>query len=96
MARNFLRKWKWLVANQRTRKEEPLHGHPDAALRLELWVRREPGRGLRMLPAYAARLPRMLIARSAPYLSRRFEPWGGTESARSRFLFLLSVLSLEF
>lgn len=36
--RNFLRKWRWFGANQRTRNGDPLHGLPDAALRLELWV----------------------------------------------------------
>lgn len=60
LARNFLRKWKWFVANQRTRKEAQLHGLPDAALRLELWVFGALGREARRPPALRARPSRLL------------------------------------
>lgn len=60
LARNFLRKWKWFVANQRTRKEARLHGLPDAALRLELWVLGALGPEGRRPPALRARPSRLL------------------------------------
>lgn len=55
--RNFLRKWKWFVANQRTRKEARLHGLPVAALRLELWVFGALGREARRPPLLRAPPP---------------------------------------
>lgn len=107
MARNFLRKWKWLAANQRTRKENPLHELPDAALRLELWVPGDPGRAgrsLRMLPASAERLPRMLGAaslgfRACPWPAPRCPPTEAltpTAGPAWKWLLLPSTVSLEF
>lgn len=81
MARNFLRKWKWFVANQRTRKEDTLHGLPDAALRLELWVLGKRGG--------AERHARMLRAG----LGARVQAPSRAQSARP---VVSSVLSSEF
>lgn len=76
MPRNLLRKWKWFVANQRTRKEEPLHGLPDASLRLELWVLGDRGALEDAAVGYAP-APLSFRACSAPSGSLGFKPRRG-------------------